>query len=497
MLLVSISREPSLEASLASYASDDLLVSSLTDERIFGENRKRAWSCPPTDSEILESEDTALLPSLVSDRESEDDEEITKWAPGLNIAAVAFTPAPKIPDTMYPTHIPIHATVTTTDVNITYMTIEGRAIDTCRSPEGCKILQSSIPCWSSLHVEGFFWEIASHVTVLMRDTHGSHVIQRLVESSSPVVRSGLVECVRPELAELSLQPFSCRMIQKILEALPEDECVRLSRELDGHVLRCVQDQHGNHVVQRFIDLIPQHCDFIMQAFFGKVLQAATHSYGCRVVQRILEKCRDTPDIMKILEEILHHVHALSLDQYGNYVVQHVVKHGHPQYQYALAAKLAPSLCTITVHKFASNVVEKLIENVASSRLIMIQELSKPCPADHSLSALASAAMDPFGNYVIQKLFEYSSDAQKGMMHSHLQPFIPLLSRSHHSKNLQQKLKLMTSTMGAGNGGGSSHGRKQQRNHGGQPRPANSAYVNMPMPYPTLPHAPIPECNGGW
>lgn len=43
------------------------------------------------------------------------------------------------------------------------------------------------------------------------------------------------------------------------------------RELDGHVLKCVKDQNGNHVVQKCIECVqPQALQFIIEAFQGQV-----------------------------------------------------------------------------------------------------------------------------------------------------------------------------------------------------------------------------------
>ena len=43
------------------------------------------------------------------------------------------------------------------------------------------------------------------------------------------------------------------------------------RELDGHVLRCVKDQNGNHVVQKCIECVdPPALQFIISAFKGQV-----------------------------------------------------------------------------------------------------------------------------------------------------------------------------------------------------------------------------------
>lgn len=82
------------------------------------------------------------------------------------------------------------------------------------------------------------------------------------------------------------------------------------RELDGHVLKCVKDQNGNHVVQKCIECVqPQSLQFIIDAFKGQVFALSTHPYGCRVIQRILEHC--LPDqTLPILEELHQHTEQL-------------------------------------------------------------------------------------------------------------------------------------------------------------------------------------------
>lgn len=45
----------------------------------------------------------------------------------------------------------------------------------------------------------------------------------------------------------------------------------LIKELDGHVLKCVKDQNGNHVVQKCIECVdPTSLQFIINAFKGQV-----------------------------------------------------------------------------------------------------------------------------------------------------------------------------------------------------------------------------------
>jgi len=64
-----------------------------------------------------------------------------------------------------------------------------------------------------------------------------------------------------------------------------EQKIDLVRELDGHVMRCVRDQNGNHVIQKCIECVPtEHIGFIVSAFQGQVASLSMHPYGCRVIQ---------------------------------------------------------------------------------------------------------------------------------------------------------------------------------------------------------------------
>lgn len=69
-----------------------------------------------------------------------------------------------------------------------------------------------------------------------------------------------------------------------------DQKIKMVEELDGHVMRCVRDQNGNHVIQKCIECVPEeHIQFIVSTFFDQVVTLSTHPYGCRVIQ-VTENC---------------------------------------------------------------------------------------------------------------------------------------------------------------------------------------------------------------
>lgn len=139
------------------------------------------------------------------------------------------------------------------------------------------------------------------------------------------------------------------LLMQAIEVVDLDQQTRMVQELDGHVMRCVRDQNGNHVIQKCIECIPQDAiQFIVSSFYDQVVMLSTHPYGCRVIQvhafldkisytsvctwsnsfclflvmqRVLEHCDDPKTQQIVMDEIMQCVCMLAQDQYGNYVIQ--------------------------------------------------------------------------------------------------------------------------------------------------------------------------------
>ena len=94
---------------------------------------------------------------------------------------------------------------------------------------------------------------------------------------------------------------------------------------------------------------------------------------------------------------------LAQDQYGNYVVQHVLEHGQESDRQEIVRLLSSDLLVLSQHKFASNVVEMcLMHGGLTAQNSLLHDLITD---EESGLALQSIMKDQFGNYVVQKLLE--------------------------------------------------------------------------------------------
>lgn len=201
--------------------------------------------------------------------------------------------------------------------------------------------------------------------------------------------------------------------------LEEDNLPRLLTEFHHNVLSCIQDQNGNHVIQKCVEVMStkskealavgdkakaqyfsDQIDFIIDDVLANVASLSCHPYGCRVLQRILEHCVE-PKKTRTLDEIKKCHRVLLDDQYGNYVIQHVLQYGrNSDRESILNIVVEGGLLSLSKQKFASNVVEKLLKyGSPGQRNAIVREMLKVsfcsyvgCP--QNLTGAATNAIPP-------------------------------------------------------------------------------------------------------
>lgn len=156
-------------------------------------------------------------------------------------------------------------------------------------------------------------------------------------------------------------------------------------------------------------------DFIVQAVCEQskiVIELCLHTYGCRVIQRILENCEEQQTKL-IIDFILADISILTKDQFGNYVIQHILEQGKTQEdKNRIVKSIKGKVIEMSNHKFASNVVEKclqhgsdkdkkdIIDEFLESNYELAEEITNMNGGNQLNGALYTLMKDRYGNYVI-------------------------------------------------------------------------------------------------
>lgn len=137
---------------------------------------------------------------------------------------------------------------------------------------------------------------------------------------------------------------------------------------------------------------------------------SVHPYGCRVVQRLLERESQSreQELMreKIMTMIVENMTELSQDLYGNYVAQHVLRYSHASLRRQAIDALMAAPIDYACHKYASNVLEQalLCGDDEEKHSIIWAIVNAPRRGD-SGDAICMLTTNRYGNYVVQRMLD--------------------------------------------------------------------------------------------
>ncbi|KAK9049107.1 hypothetical protein SSX86_031927 [Deinandra increscens subsp. villosa] len=167
------------------------------------------------------------------------------------------------------------------------------------------------------------------------------------------------------------------------------------------------------------------------------------SFDRRYVSSLLDELKNNKSFE--LSNVVDHVTEFSLaqDQYGNYVVQHVLQHGKPHERSSIISKLSGQIVKMSLQKFSSNVVEKcLTYGSPSERQLLVKEMLGSTDENEPLQAMME---DHFGNYVVQKVLETCENQNREFFLSRIKIRLAALKRYTFGKHIVSRVeKLITS-----------------------------------------------------
>ena len=139
-----------------------------------------------------------------------------------------------------------------------------------------------------------------------------------------------------------------------------------------------------------------------------------------------------------------------MDQFGNYVVQHVLEYGKRQEdKNRIVYAMKGNILEYSNHKFASNVIEKCLGfGMPEDKKEIIQEILEGSDDEElqMTGPLFLMMKDRYGNYVIQKCIEVAMGTQKDFLIKRIQSCANILKKqqnySRHVYNFLEKVSTL-------------------------------------------------------
>lgn len=276
----------------------------------------------------------------------------------------------------------------------------GNIFSLCGDQHGCRFLQKELDLLGKDAADAIFEEIKDHTVELMTDSFGNYLIQKLLEKVTSDQRVVLANIAAPHFVEIALNPHGTRALQKMIE------CVRTPQEskiivenLRESVVVLSKDLNGNHVIQKCLQkLSSDDSQFVFDAACKDFNKIATHRHGCCVLQRCFDH-GSQQQCTALCEQLLASAYQLTLDPFGNYVVQYGLgkeaERKDFQFVCQIAEILKSKIVELSLHKFGSNVIEKLLRTPSVSEILIGELIS------HGEKDIKLVLNDSYGNYVLQ------------------------------------------------------------------------------------------------
>jgi hypothetical protein len=179
------------------------------------------------------------------------------------------------------------------------------------------------------------------------DSHGNHVIQRILLKLPYQYSQFVFEAVANSVGDVARHRHGCCVIQRCLDSQPSEARSNLVNKIVEKSLELMQDAYGNYVVQYVLDVCSDDdVHAVCESVAGNVSLLAIQKFSSNVMEKCLERCTD-----KVRESYLEElsgqerIRELMMDPFGNYVIQRALAVASHTQALKLVDSMRPHLMT--------------------------------------------------------------------------------------------------------------------------------------------------------
>lgn len=215
--------------------------------------------------------------------------------------------------------------------------------------------------------------------------------------------------------------FIWLIVQRKLDDAPANSKDSIFREMQPHLLRLMQHSFANFVVQKFFDIgNTQQRLHLVEVIENHFFELCMHKYGCRVVQKAVEKMSPIHQISMINKHTMVEIIYITKHANGNHVIQKYFRQPNVDIQvnmifvlirfFFIWAKFFVFFSSQNwIFNQLSDQIEALCKNLYGCRVIQcILSNGSDYHRDRIFNVIATNPMefvkDRCANYVIQHIF---------------------------------------------------------------------------------------------
>ncbi|EOA12657.1 hypothetical protein CARUB_v10027736mg [Capsella rubella] len=219
-------------------------------------------------------------------------------------------------------------------------------------------------------------------------------------SLQPQKYNSLAEA-RGRIYYLAKDQLGCRFLQKIFAENDGNDIEIIFSEIIDYISELMIDPFGNYLVQKLLEVCndKQRIGIVHSITRkpGLLIRISCDMHGTRAVQKIVETVKRQEEISIIISALKHDIVTLIKNVNGNHVVQRCLQYLLPHCRKFLFEAAITHCVDLATDKHGCCVLQKCLAHSEG-------EQKKQLVSEIASNALY-LSQDPFGNYVLQYVFE--------------------------------------------------------------------------------------------
>ncbi len=279
-----------------------------------------------------------------------------------------------------------------------------------KDQSGSKFIQKKIEEKCPEFLYKLYEQIKGNLIDIINDQYGNYVIQKYVELCDKKIISLMLNQLQNSLLEISLNSYGTRALQKIIEYLSssftDDDINIILNFIKGNVFKMIRDINGNHVIQSIIDAI-KNKDKLTPLYIEmneNMIEISKIKQGCCVFPKVLNNIRED-DLGKLIKNVIDNLEILINDEYGNFIIQKVIKINNKNYNYKIYSYIKDKIVHLSSQKFSSNVIECCLADPSTIKYKVVKKIIEG-------NNIKDLMADKYGNYIIQKALSYFKENEE-------------------------------------------------------------------------------------
>ncbi|KAI9718633.1 MAG: hypothetical protein M1828_006641 [Chrysothrix sp. TS-e1954] len=265
------------------------------------------------------------------------------------------------------------------------------------------------------------------------DSQSRVVQQRRTQNGDDSARFANVtlESLNGEIYALCKDQHGCRFLQKKLEDDDAADIELIFKETKDHMFELMTDPFGNYLCQKLLEHTDtdQHTVLIQNAG-PHMVRIALNQHGTRALQKMIEYVSNEEQVSTVVVALKDQVVAMIQDLNGNHVIQKCLNRLTAENAQFVFDSVSNNVVAVGTHRHGCCVIQRCIDHATPSQKSQLIDAITRCSFP--------LVQDPFGNYVLQYIFDQGEDPYSQHLCRTFLGNIAVLSKQKFSSNVIEK-----------------------------------------------------------